>query len=423
MKTYCKPKNVNIEDMSFNLPAVIKCLKGADGNPSKLGRMDFRSFLSDIGTVTRKELEAEHRTKIYNKTNQAIEEAAEALTQDIRERNLRMMPVRQFRRKDGLSGKERNICQESPRQQVHEYILVNALTPLFRAKFLPSQYGSIPGRGPELGKRKIERILRKCCKYGKTDVIQGDIKKAYPSTTTELVMALLRRDIRKNHVLIWYAEAVMANYPGGVLLIGGYFSSYAFNYVMSYVLRYIMSQEKVRRGVRQKLVRAVVCYADDFIIFGHISQIKKVMKKVSKWVKVTFGIAVKDCWKILRMPGFQQEKECREHRLAGSKRRTVGIDMIGYVVRGTYTIIRKRIFKRLRRQFLRAGRELASLGYVPHWRARKLTSYKGRIKCSDSRKLTRLYNVNTIMYAAQKSISWYAKKGAKKHETAVCSTA
>ena len=35
-------------------------------------------------------------------------------------------------------------------------------------------------------------------------------------------MTLLRRDIGKNKVLLWLVEAIMANYPDGVLLIGGY---------------------------------------------------------------------------------------------------------------------------------------------------------------------------------------------------------
>ncbi len=38
----------------------------------------------------------------------------------------------------------------------------------------------------------------------------------------------------------------MANYPDGVLLIGGYLPCWLFNYVMSYVLRYILSHRKVR---------------------------------------------------------------------------------------------------------------------------------------------------------------------------------
>lgn len=423
MKTYCKPKDCRIEDVDFNLPAVNHCFRGAPGKTSKLGRKDFREFLAGTGIAPAQILQEEHRTGHYDLTNQAIEKVAEILTEDIRNRQLSLEPVRQFRKNDGLSGKVRDICQESPKQQIHEYILVNALLPLFKAKFLPFQYGSIPGRGPELGKRRIERILRKICKGGKTDAIQGDVHKAYPSTTVECVLTLLQRDIGKNKTLIWYAGAVMENYPDGVLLIGGYFSSYAYNYVMSYVLRYFLSLYQVRRGESIRLVKAIVCYADDFLIIGNISQLKKAMKKACRWAHSTLGLDIKPAWKIIHLPGFEAEKECKTQRAEGSHRRTPGIDMMGYVVRGTYTIIRRRIFRRMRRQIIRAGRELITLGYVPWWRGQMLTSTKGRLKNSNSQRFKTAYNVRAIIRSAEKSISAHAKKGAKHHETAVCNPA
>lgn len=419
MKTYCKPKTTRIEDPAFNLKAVTKCLRGGEGKPSKLQRKDFRNLLASTGVATRKQLRQEYESKECTLTNKAIQKLAKNLTSDIRNRSLELSPVRQFRKTDGLSGKTRDICQEGAKQQVHEYILVNALLPLFKAKFLPFQYGSIPGRGPEMGKRKIERILRKVCKGGKIDAIQGDVRHAYQSTSIEVILNLLRRDIGKNKVLIWYAGAVMENYPDGVLLIGGYFSSYAYNYVMSYVLRYMLSMEQVRRGTRKQLVMAVVCYADDFIIFGNLSQLEKAMKKTARWAHSTLGLDFKPGWKMIRMPGFEAEKDQKTRRACGSHQRTVGVDMMGYVVRGTYTIIRRRIFKRIRRNLIRAGRELLNLGYVPWWRALKLSSAKGRLKNADCRGFKRVYNVKMIMRAAEKSVSARARKEVR-HETAVC---
>ena len=82
-------------------------------------------------------------------------------------------------------------------------------------------------------------------------------------------MRLLRRDIGKNKILLWFLGALMENYPGGHLCIGGYLPAWLFNYVMSYVLRYLLSLESTRRGVKTKMVQAVVCFADDFTMFGH----------------------------------------------------------------------------------------------------------------------------------------------------------
>ncbi|WP_348235219.1 hypothetical protein, partial [Salmonella enterica] len=70
----------------------------------------------------------------------------------------------------GHSGKVRDICQESPEQQVFEYIAKYSLEPLFRAKLLHCQYGSIPGKGQLGGKRRIERMIRKKF-HGKIDEV------------------------------------------------------------------------------------------------------------------------------------------------------------------------------------------------------------------------------------------------------------
>ena len=170
------------------------------------------------------------------------------LTQRIIDRDLQLKPIRQFQRMDGLTHKVRDICQETPEQQAYEYIAVHALKPLFRAKIMPVQYGSIPKRGGIAGKRKIERLLRRKFKTQKITAVKGDVTKAYPSVTVPTVMEMLRRDIGKNKVLLWFLAELMSDYPGNHLCIGGYLPAWLFNYVMSYVLRYIYEQCQIRRG-------------------------------------------------------------------------------------------------------------------------------------------------------------------------------
>lgn len=281
-------------------------------------------------------------------------------------------PVRQFDKIDGISGKLRHLCQESPKQQVYEYIVKEALQELFDAKLLPCQYGSLPGGGQVRCKKDIERHLRRK-HQGVVDVIQGDGHKAYPSTHVVDAMKIIRKYCHKNKPLCILCKNVMANYPGGVLIIGGYFSSWIFNLVMSFFLRRLLNAHKLRRGKRIKLVEGVVSYADDFILFGKKSNLIKALKRESKWLFDTFGIKVKDAWKVQRFHGFSRRNKYQP-----------AIDMAGYQIRPTYTRIRKAIFKRLRRQLIRAGRDIATLGFIPYWRARRITSYNGWITHSDS---------------------------------------
>lgn len=403
MKTYCKPATVNIEDWKFNELAVVECFR------NKRSRKDFQRLLCKTGKITKREIVEDQLNKDFKRTLEAESEVAKMLTQRIINRDLQLKPIRQFQRIDGLTQKLRDICQESPEQQVFEYIGVYALKPLFRAKILPIQYGSIPNKGGVAGKRKIERLLRKKF-HGKVVALKGDVTKAYPSVTVPIVMEMLRRDIGKNKVLLWFLGALMSNYPGNHLCIGGYLPAWLFNYVMSYVLRYIYEQAQIRRGKRNRLVYAIVCYADDFTIYGDVSKLKKAMKKATIWAHDKFGLKIKDIWQFYQVASFDEERENLEERRKGSKKRTPGVDMMGYVVRRRYTIIRGRVFRRIRRQVLRAWEDFKAKGFIPWWRACRIAAYKGWIKHSNSLKFRKEYCFAKLFKMCSYSASKHGKE-------------
>lgn len=403
MKTYCKPATVNVEDWKFNEVAVIECFR------NKRGRNDFQRLLCKTGKITKRQIAEDRLNQDFKRTLEAESEVAKMLTQRIIERDLQLKPIRQFQRIDGLTQKLRDICQESPEQQVFEYIGVYALKPLFRAKILPIQYGSIPNKGGVAGKRKIERLLRKKF-HGKVVALKGDVTKAYPSVTVPIVMEMLRRDIGKNKVLLWFLGALMSNYPGNHLCIGGYLPAWLFNYVMSYVLRYIYEQAQIRRGKRNRLVYAIVCYADDFTIYGDVSKLKKAMKKATIWAHDKFGLKIKDIWQFYQVASFDEERENLEERRKGSKKRTPGVDMMGYVVRRRYTTIRGRVFRRIRRQVLRAWEDFKAKGFIPWWRACRIAAYKGWIKHSNSLKFRMKYCFDKLFKMCSYSASKHGKE-------------
>lgn len=403
MKTYCKPATVNIEDWKFNELAVVECFR------NKRSRKDFQRLLCKTGKITKREIVEDQLNKDFKRTLEAESEVAKMLTQRIINRDLQLKPIRQFQRIDGLTQKLRDICQESPEQQVFEYIGVYALKPLFRAKILPIQYGSIPNKGGVAGKRKIERLLRKKF-HGKVVALKGDVTKAYPSVTVPIVMEMLRRDIGKNKVLLWFLGALMSNYPGNHLCIGGYLPAWLFNYVMSYVLRYIYEQAQIRRGKRNRLVYAIVCYADDFTIYGDVSKLKKAMKKATIWAHDKFGLKIKDIWQFYQVASFDEERENLEERRKGSKKRTPGVEMMGYVVRRRYTTIRGRVFRRIRRQVLRAWEDFKAKGFIPWWRACRIAAYKGWIKHSNSLKFRMKYCFDKLFKMCSYSASKHGKE-------------
>jgi hypothetical protein len=171
-----------------------------------------------------------------------------------------------------------------------------------------------------------------------------------------------------------------------------------------------MEQKIIRREKSQKLVKSIVCYADDFTIFGYFSELKKAMKKATRWAKATLGITIKSVWQIYKVQSFENEKMLEKLHAKGNRKRTPGVDMMGFVVRRTYTIIRKRIFRRIRRQLLRAERNIKQTRKIPWWRAAKLMAYKGWIKHSDSIWMKEKYDVDNIMKMARKSTSVHGRK-------------
>ena len=89
--------------------------------------------------------------------------------------------------------------------------------------------------------------------------------------------------------------------------------------------------------------------------------------------------------------------------------------MMGFRIYRSRITVRKRIFKRLRRQYLRARRKQIRRS-VPHWRGRKLTAYNSWIVYSKSNKLKFKYNIDSLNRKAINSISLQQKKELAQYE-------
>lgn len=405
MKTYCKPREINIEDINLIQRGVFLAF---DGKLRK--RRDFQRLLVSTGAITRRQLREELESGSRNRINRALIALAEDVRADIIARHLNCPPLRPFRRRDECSGKVRDLCRENAYQQCCEYIAVQALMPLFRARLLPCQYGSIPGRGQVRGARKIQRILRR--HPGPVTAIKSDVRKAYPSTKVAVVMGLLARDIRKNGPLLWFVGAVMANYPGGALVIGGYLSTWLFNYVMAGILRQLLGSGRIRRGKRIRDVWAAVSYADDTVIVGTRSGLFRAMRGAARWA-AGLGLNLKPCWLVLHIPPLAEERENHRRRQMGSRKRTVGVDMMGYVVRRLCIIVRRRIWRRMRRRLLRARQELRETGALSWRRGAQLSSCKGWLLHSNGRCVWASYGAVELFRAAAEAVANWQRRGLK----------
>ena len=159
MKTYCK--RVDITNSDIVSIWIFDYLHGDNNRPPKWSRRDYQVFMVQWSCYTLGEIKLAIKYQNHNVLMEICKDIAREVCRRIRQRDLRLTPIRFFKRIDGISGKEREISHESIMQQLMDAVAVTALMPLFRAKIMPHQYASVKKRGQVAGKSKIEKWLRR----------------------------------------------------------------------------------------------------------------------------------------------------------------------------------------------------------------------------------------------------------------------
>lgn len=328
MKTYCK--NVDPSDVTTIIPLIYEALH------PKLKRKDYSEFTARYCTLSGKEIRrrANQGMASYPELDEAVRRIAEDISLRITRRDLNLEPIHYEERTDGLSRKTRIIGIESVMQQLMEHVAVGCMQELWEAKYEFHQYASIKGKGQLNGARTIQ----KWTKAGKTKYfVKLDVRQCFPSLNRRTAMRWLKRDIRKNKLLLWFVDALLQMH-GESLVIGSLLSQFLCNYFMSYAYRYVKSLHKARRGKLIRLVECALFYMDDILLTGSDRRnLVMAARKLIRFLKDSFGLIVKPCWHVRR------HTDC-------------GIDMMGYVVTAKGRIkVRKRVFLRARRAFKRSA--------------------------------------------------------------------
>lgn len=383
----------------------------------KWHRPDFRALMWKYGGVSDQELRKEEDAQAVNSKLVAMEGVAYEMEQRILDLldgdpdALELDPVKERPHIDGIKQKRRIIAECCVMHQCFNHLAVQGLMPLLMARILPQQHASIPGRGQVGCKRQVERYLRRKS-LGIRYALKLDVEKAYPNTHPAVVLGLLRREIPSARWLLALVEALLAMSPRGGLIIGGYLEAWLFNFVMSYALRYILSRGKLKRGAWQPLVVRLVAYMDDVCLLGRRrANLVSAARQLAKWMRAELGLNLTMGDEVAFL---SIEEEHRRRHLKGAARGCPGLDIAGFVIRRTYTTIRKTTFLRARRQFLRAGRGMERAGYVPLFRAYKLVSYYGHFTETASRAVRERLRVDKLKSAAAKTISRCAKAAAQR---------
>ena len=347
-----------------------------------------------------------------------ILEAADGIALELEERILELLdgdedaldlePVKISIRPDGMTGKLREIADLSPMHQLVGHLVKLGLDPLLDSRLEYGQCASIPGRGQTGLKRRVERWLRRkglgirCAK-------KTDVKHAYNSLLYAVCIGIIRQAIPAARWILVTLMALARNAPGGHLIIGGYLDAWLFNFVMSYAVRYILSLCKERRGHKVPLVVRVVTHMDDFGLLGRReADIKSATRKLARWMEKELRLTLK--------PGKEtkflsvEEEHRRRKESSPAKRGCPCLDMGGFRMHRTYTTVRKCIYLRARRAYLRAGKDARRRGRMDIRRAYRIGAYYGYYKNTSSRRARDRLDVDKLTFLAGRTVSRYEKR-------------
>lgn len=308
------------------------------------------------------------------------------IVSEIDGRCLKLRPIRRYRHVEPTNGKERVIGVESVKQQVLDYAVVLAMTPMLEARVGFWQVAGIKGKG----QAACRRAMRKWVNEGGYHV-KLDVRKCYPSISHDVVRRIVRRYVRSQDVQ-YSVDAILATYDDG-LEIGSYFSLQMANLVLSFAYHFVEGLGKRRRGRWVPLVSHQLWHLDDALLIGPDKRnLKMAARLMARYLHDEWGLTIKP-WKVARTGDREP------------------LDMGGFVVRVGRCTLRAPIFLRATRAFRRfAKRRTLRL-------AQRACSYWGWLTHTDSDAVILGNGLNGLFRHARRMISragrtktWYTPK-------------
>lgn len=386
LKTYCK--NINVLDIDLITHATYQCLD------DKYTRNDTLNLLSEVSGLTPNQC----FNIIYRwgkcKVFWIVDALILQIQNELKNQELHFVPIWYREKIDSSSFKIRKIGIQNAKQQIYDYIAVMALEPIF-CRIGQHQYASIKSRGCVKGVKTICRWMRnKNIRY----YAKLDIKKCYESIDKKLLMKFLRERI-KNDRLIWLIETLVNTFQDG-LSIGSYLSQFLCNLYLSQLYHEIERMHRIKKSKRNKcdeyvsLVTHQLFYMDDILLLGtNAKDLHKAVKQLISYAKKNLGLTIKPDWTVSQLDFIDVEKHKKF------------IDMMGYRIYRDHVTIRRRVFKRIRRAYMRTYTRIKTHKNIDLLWARRCISYFGQIKNSNSMKIQKKYHVKLVLDICKKVVS------------------
>lgn len=263
---------------------------------------------------------------------------------------------------DGIRRKQRMIVVPSTMEQIVHHMLVNVLKPIFMHGMYEHSYGSIPGRGAHLAKKRIEKWIAKNdrhCKY----CLKMDIRKYFDSIPHDLLKQKLAKLIHDPKLLEILNKVidVVPGYRG--IPIGFYTSQWFANWYLTGLDHYIKEVLHAKYYVR---------YMDDMVIFGsNKRELHKMKKAIEEYLSEELDLSLKDNWQVFL---FHYVKKTGKE---------VGrdLDFMGFRFYRNRTVLRRQLMVKATRK----ARRVCKKGRTKNIHdVRQILSYLGWIDATDT---------------------------------------
>lgn len=384
MKRYCK--NVDITDRKLIQKAVHKCLR------NKYKRNDVLEMFSEYSGLPKDFIKGAFEEFGIKALQPFAETAVDGIREELIQNKIKFKPIWYKEKIDASSQKVRRIGIQNIKQQIYDYIAVEAMKD-FLKRIGEYQCAALKHKGQSYGIKAIKKWLRnKNIRYAG----QCDISKCYPSINRNKLMKFLGKYI-KNKPLLKLIEKLIMTFETG-LSIGSYLSQYLCNLFLSQIYHDVAENmyriRKKRNGTEERinLVKHQLFFMDDILILGtNAKDIHKAMKLIIAKAE-GMGLKIKDNWTVFTTV---------------RKRKDDGhfIDIMGVRIYRQHITIRRRVFLRVRRSYKRAQSIVKQRKQIPVWLARKCMSYKVILDHTNSQNIKRRYNASKTIQICKGVIS------------------
>lgn len=260
---------------------------------------------------------------------------------------------------DGIRRKQRTIIVPTMREQIIHHMIVNILKPIFMKGMYEHSYGSIPGRGSHLAKKRIEKWIStggRNCKY----CLKMDIRKYFDSIPHNILKAKLSEIIKDEEFLKVVFTVIDVTDVG--IPIGFYTSQWFANWYLTDLDHYIKEELHAKFYPR---------YMDDMAIFGgNKRELHEIRRRVEAYLNNELGLQMKSDWRV-----FLFDYTKKDGTIVGSD-----LDFMGFRFFRDRTILRKTLMLKATRKAKKISRKKIKTIYD----CRQMLSYLGWIDCTDT---------------------------------------